>query len=98
MALKHVDITDTEYRIIQTILQKNIPETTKVFVFGSRASFETKKGSDLDLAMDSVDSATMARLYADFDESLLPYKVDIVDLQSISTDFYKTIQSDLVAF
>jgi predicted nucleotidyltransferase len=56
--------------------------------------------SDLDLAVDNNGSTippkVILRLMLDFENSLLPYKVDIVDLNNISTEFKSIIAADLV--
>ncbi len=69
-----------------------MPEHAKVWVFGSRARLDPKKYSDLDLALDigvgnriSVD--IISDLMDEFEESDLPYKVDIVDLSALSNEF-----------
>jgi hypothetical protein len=61
---------------------------------------KAKKFSDLDLAID-VGTKLAHHTYVDlkfaFEESDLPYKVDIVDWQSISKSFRKTIQDDRIS-
>lgn len=61
-------------------------EVKKVLVFGSRAMGNFKKGSDVDLALFGPLSpsmvAKMSRLLNE--ESLLPYKFDLVHYESIS--------------
>lgn len=56
------------------------PEVTKVYIFGSRAKGNYKPGSDIDLAVinEGVSDRTLLQLANDFDESDLPYKVDII--------------------
>lgn len=55
-------------------------EVTMVFIFGSRAKGVHHPGSDLDLAIMNpvVDPTVMRKIKSDFDESSLPYNVDLV--------------------
>ena len=54
----------------------------KIYLFGSRARGEEQLGSDVDLALLSEEplSEDLAILREILEESLLPYKVDLVDL------------------
>lgn len=93
--MKHfIDIRDDELAIVREILRVVLPKDARVWVFGSRATWTTKRGSDLDLAIDVGSSLTLQErtdLADAFDESDLPYKVDIVDLQTVSEPFKKII-------
>lgn len=93
-----LDIRQKDLDIILTILQKNIPSKTTVWVFGSRAKNTARKFSDLDLAIDTnqqpMPLALMTNLLDAFEESDLPYKVDIVDLNTIDSDFRSLITNE----
>ena len=56
------------------------PEVTEVLIFGSRATGTFKPGSDIDLAVmnDGVRNETLRKIVADFEDSSLPYFVDIL--------------------
>ncbi len=88
--------------IVRTILARHLPPETKVWVFGSRARGDrVRRGSDLDLAVDAGTELTIrmqALLADDFLESLLPYTVDVLDLQIVSPSFKKLIEPDFVSF
>ncbi|MDD5020550.1 MAG: nucleotidyltransferase domain-containing protein [Endomicrobiaceae bacterium] len=85
---------------IKKILAKYLPENSKVYVFGSRITDKYKKYSDLDLAINinnkQIDSEIILNLKLDFENSLIPIKVDIVDFNNITTEFRQIIQSNLV--
>ena len=70
-------------RNIHTILEilNKYPEVREVFVFGSRAMGTHHAGSDIDLAVmnEGVSSGTILRIISDFEESTLPYFVDVVN-------------------
>jgi predicted nucleotidyltransferase len=86
--------------IVRDILQKHLPVGGTVWVFGSRVKGTNKKFADLDLALDHngcpMPSHIMAKLAYDFEMSDLPYKVDIVDWNTISDSFKAHIQSDRI--
>jgi predicted nucleotidyltransferase len=86
--------------LIKQILAKQKLETGAAYVFGSRAKGTAREYSDLDLAVDNngntIPPKTILRLMLDFENSLLPYKVDVVDLNNISTEFKSIIAADLV--
>ncbi|MDE0526500.1 MAG: restriction endonuclease subunit S [Thaumarchaeota archaeon] len=85
--------------MVSDILNKHLPPDTRVWVFGSRAKWETTDASDLDLAVEGprpVDHGTMTELDVAFDDSDLPYTVDVVDLKTVSDSFKKIINTQKV--
>lgn len=89
-----IDIKPEHLKIVHNILLQHLPAHSKVWVFGSRAKGNAKKFSDLDLVIDagkSLPGQTMTNLAFDFEESDLPYRVDIVDWNTISDNFKKII-------
>ena len=95
------DVTAKEFEILQTILKQHLPAEALVWVFGSRAKYKTKFNSDIDLAVESstkLPVQTVILLKEAFDESLLPYKVDLVDLNDIEPNFKEIIASHKVTF
>lgn len=81
-------------KIVTDILRK-YPYT--FYAFGSRVSGNPKKFSDLDLCyFDEIPSGEYIRLEADFEESDLPYKVDLVDWNKCDETFRKIIKEDMV--
>ncbi len=89
-------IEESHLKIIQDILKKYLPLNTILWVFGSRANGKARRFSDLDLLFDCggkplPDHIKLTIIEA-FDNSALPYKVDLVDLNTISEAFKKNIQ------
>ncbi len=77
------------WREVRRILQKQVPEWA-VWAFGSRVMGNAKPYSDLDLVVmtdQPLSLARMADLKAAFDESDLPFRVDIVDWAATSPAF-----------
>ncbi len=94
-----VDIRPDHLEIVQDILRDYLPKGFKVWVFGSRAKWTTTDASDLDLAVESpdrLDSKAMVGLEVAFEESDLPYTVDVVDLNAISDTFKKIVEGQKV--
>ena len=60
----------------------------KTWLFGSRATGSARSFSDIDLALDagagSVPRDLLVRLSCALEESHIPFRVDIVDMHSVS--------------
>ena len=54
------------------------------FVYGSRVRGDVRPGSDLDLAVSGLGGVGLFRLRESLDESPLPMRCDIVDLDSLA--------------
>lgn len=95
---KALDIKPKELSQVKQILNGCIPEI-KVQAFGSRANNTAKVYSDLDLVVMTKKPLTLqqgAKLTEAFEESGLPFKVDIIDWSTISDSFRQLIQSSLI--
>lgn len=85
---------------MQGILQEHLPAGFKVWVFGSRADWSANDASDLDLAVEDNDKLSyklLDTLKDAFDNSTLPYTVDVVDLNRISGSFKQIVESQRVS-
>lgn len=71
---------------------KNEENIKKIILFGSRAKNTSKRGSDIDLAIvgEGVDFRQLCRIGVILDELDLPYKVDVVDYNSITNQELKS--------
>ena len=81
-----IDLAPSLLAQVQYILKEYVPEC-QVWVFGSRAHGPAKRFSDLDLALSSTEAIPLRRLalLADaFEESDLPFRVDLLDLRTAS--------------
>ncbi|KKP46504.1 MAG: hypothetical protein UR39_C0010G0015 [Candidatus Woesebacteria bacterium GW2011_GWA1_33_30] len=75
------------------------PKGVKVFIFGSRASGKNRKFSDIDLGIQSQDEipvTTKMDLEEGFDQSDIPYKVDIVDFSKVADNFRKAAMQNVI--
>jgi predicted nucleotidyltransferase len=91
-----IQLSNDQKKIVAAILKK-YPYI--FYVFGSRATGKAKTFSDLDLAVErSLTSSEKASIACDFEESDLPFKVDLIALNSISHSFKTHIEKDLTPF
>lgn len=77
---KKFGLTERDIQTIQAIFKK-YPEVVEVHIFGSRAKENYKIGSDIDLALinEGVSDKIIRKLQSDFEDSNLPYTVDLVN-------------------
>ncbi|MEE9337983.1 MAG: nucleotidyltransferase domain-containing protein [Methylococcaceae bacterium] len=90
-----LDLKKDELGKVQQILKHYIPDT-EVRAFGSRVNGTAKKYSDLDLIVMSKIPLTLqqnALLTEAFEESDLPFKVDVLDW-SVASDRFRKILND----
>jgi len=85
--------------IVQNILKRYTNENIRAWAFGSRVTDTCKTYSDLDLALEDqsnnkIPLSLFASLEDAFDESDLPWRVDIIDLNAVSEEFKKIILSN----
>lgn len=95
-----IDVLPEHHRLVRAILRAHLPPKSRVWVFGSRATGRGRRYSDLDLAIDAGRCLTIdetAILREAFDDSDLPYGVDIVDWHAISGGFHRLIANERIA-
>ena len=88
-----ISVSSEEFEIIKNILNSYIKKG-KVYAFGSRYKNNNRKFSDFDIAIDMGEklSFEFLNIVKDaFEESDLPYRVDIIDYNNISDKFKKII-------
>lgn len=96
-----IDISLAHAEIVRDVLRRTAPPSSRIFVFGSRATGKARRTSDLDLAIDAGRYITLsehARMDYELDEAPVPWTVDIVDLHAITDRFRAIIEKDLVPF
>ncbi|TVQ74004.1 MAG: nucleotidyltransferase domain-containing protein [Balneolaceae bacterium] len=91
-----IDVSPEHMEIIRDILRKRVPEC-EVRAYGSRVSGKSRHYSDLDLAVagtEKLDRDTVRLLKEDFENSSLPFRVDVLDLHQIDESFRKIIEKE----
>lgn len=99
MSDKALHLDDGSLRIVQSILQRHLTGRP-VFAFGSRVRGNSRRRSDLDLAVggsEPISLSLFTEMKTDFSESDLPIFVDVLDLNAVDEGFLKRIQQDFVA-
>jgi type I restriction enzyme S subunit len=94
-----VDIRPSDLAVVHKMLRDVLPSKSKIWVFGSRAKWTATESSDLDLAIDAGRPLTRREtgiLEQAFDESDLPYTVDMVDMRNVSENFENIVERDKV--
>jgi len=94
-----LDISPEHQAIVRAILAQHLPPGVSVSVFGSRATGKARRYSDLDLALQGdapLPFSLLADLAEAFDESDLPWKVDLLDWASVNEAFRRIIDQDRV--
>lgn len=89
-------ITQKEDDIIRKIL--NI-YPYKFYYYGSRVKGNYTKSSDLDILLknsNAVEPEILNELNRKFNESIIPYRVNIAEFVNMDKYFYKLIEKDLV--
>lgn len=88
-----MDIKPEQLKIVCDILSHHLP-CREVQIFGSRAIATSKQFSDLDLVImgdDALSVTTLRKLRDAFDDSDLPFQVDLVEWAGTSEEFRKVI-------
>lgn len=91
-----IDVSPSQLEAIKSILLRHVPGC-EVRAFGSRVAGTAKKHSDLDLAVvgdQALSLHAMALLKEAFEESTLPFRVDVLDWNAISPEFRKIIEKN----
>lgn len=83
--ITELGLTEKHKEIIGRIFSRQ-PHVEEAIVFGSRAKGNYKPGSDIDMAIKgpNLTRADLCALAGDFEESLLPFFVDLQPYSSIS--------------
>ena len=90
-----INIEPKYFEMIQDILKHYVSDYD-VWLFGSRTSQEIKPFSDVDLVImshEDIPVSLMAKLTLAFEESELPYQVDIVEWHVLDEGVKKNIQA-----
>lgn len=80
------------------LIKKRLPTCT-IYLYGSRARGDHSHGSDIDLALDTkhkIDSQIIMHIKEDIEESIIPFFVDIIDLQAVTSEFKNKIVKDMI--
>jgi type I restriction enzyme S subunit len=91
-----IDLTPAHLESVKRILAEYVPDC-EVRAFGSRCKGAARKFSDLDLAVcghEKLPWLQLADLQEAFQESDLPFRVDVLDYHTVSDNFRAIIDKD----
>ena len=89
-----LDLKPHELEMVRNILNRFVPEA-EIIVFGSRVHGTAKPWSDLDLAIkakSALDWKLLEEIKEAFQESELPFRVDVLDWNEITGAFRRAIE------
>ena len=92
-----LDITADQRKTILSLLERHLPNTT-AWVYGSRAKWTSRPQSDLDLVVFATpeQNGRVSDLREAFEESSLPFRVDLFVWDAVPEKFRKYIKRDHV--
>lgn len=83
---------------LKSILDEQLAgEATRIYLFGSWARHEEKRSSDIDIAVESnspISSSTWNNVIEQIEESTIPYRVDVVDLNGANEQLIQQIKEE----
>ena len=94
---RSIDITPQQKKIIISLLKSYLPNTT-AWAYGSRVKWTAKPSSDLDMVVFSTpeQESRVHELREAFDESDLPFRVDMFVWDEVPEGFRKNIEVECV--
>ena len=92
-----IDITAEERRIVLALLKRHLPRTV-VWVYGSRVKSTSRQQSDLDMVVFTTpeQNGRVGALREAFEESNLPFRVDLFVWDAIPEAFRQRIEAEHV--
>ena len=92
-----IDLTADQRRVVLKLIERHLPDTG-VWAYGSRVQWTSRSESDLDLVVFAGpdQSGQVADLREAFEESDLPFRVDVLMWQELNAPFRGEIDRDYV--
>jgi predicted nucleotidyltransferase len=91
-------LSEKNWQIIEDIVLTPIKsQDAKIFIFGSRARSDASEFSDLDLLIEPIrpiSTKLLAKIKGQLEDSNLPIKVDLVELQDLPTSYILAVTKD----
>lgn len=81
---------------IKKILLHNFPPESKIFIFGSSARSDKFHDIDVGIKASKIDKMAMINAKEELEESMIPYKVDLVDFAKADKNFQKEVLKEKV--
>ncbi len=94
--------TESELKILKDLLLDPLfKKSATIWLFGSRARGDHQKFSDVDILYSVPDTLNLSSGYIseikeNLENSNFPYKVDLVDINSLAKSYYDNVMKDRV--
>ena len=93
--MPELDLDEKCVSFINELVGKIFPYA-EIFIYGSRTQGKAREYSDVDIALKGdISFEGLLTVRALFEDSTFPYKVDVVDLNSLDEKFFAVIKDDL---
>lgn len=92
-------LTPSQIKTIKKIIFSKLDsKLNSAFIFGSRASGTNQKYSDIDIGIEGnpLNAKTKIEIQEEFEESDLPYNVDIVDFSTVRKKFKEVARQKII--
>lgn len=94
-------LTDSEFNFfMKTFVEPMKKLGVQVFIFGSRASGNQQKFSDIDLLYKNnnslISKSEIYKLLSEMEDSSFPYKIDLVDDNDLAHSYRTNIERQLI--
>jgi predicted nucleotidyltransferase len=82
---------------IRLLLKERIPSQARVYLYGSRSRRDNRWNSDYDLWIDAdISRKVIAEMADQFDESFVPFRVDIVTTPQLNGHFAERVKQEAI--
>ena len=94
-------LQEHEFENLDTLIIQPLKRNgARVFIFGSRATGQYKKFSDIDILFedpsDAIKDHLIFEITSEIEESHFPYKVDLVNFKNLATSYKASIQKEKI--
>ncbi|CAM3115005.1 nucleotidyltransferase domain-containing protein [Filibacter tadaridae] len=94
----HTELREQILSELRSIINTTLSDLdVKVYLFGSWARNEEKQSSDIDIAVESCSQLPPSKwleLHENIEESIIPYNVDIVNLENASSALIQNVKRE----
>jgi predicted nucleotidyltransferase len=95
--MNRTDLLTASEAIIRDILRGTLPAGVPVYLFGSRARGDCRWNSDFDFWVDAdVPRENVLAIQEQLEESIVPFRVDIVCTPQLQGEFGKCVQREAI--
>lgn len=93
--MSNLELADKYVDFIKKTIFSVLPDV-EIYIYGSRVQGKAREYSDVDIALKgNIAFNDLLKIKALFEDSTFPYKVDVVDLNTLPEKFLNIIEKDL---